>query len=188
MTLQLHQQQLQHLWNKKTYTNKNKHRSPLPDGILAFESLFSVQAFSTKKENTKEKTFALIVTKRLEDELFTYRDALRDRHKKYKLNWGDIALTPYNPKVIVCDFDEKKLNSAPAALIKIFQATDNLLVDINRARRSGEFSHEVYQEYYHHEITHLRALIQRVTKICLSFHQKRKKIVAELSHEKERTS
>ena len=183
MTFQLHQQQLQHLWNKKTYISKNKHRSPVPDGILAFESLFSVQAFSTKKEKTKEKTFALIVIKRLEDELFTYRDAIRDRHKKYKLNWGDIALTPYNPKVIVCDFDEKKLNSAPAALIKIFQATDNLLVDINRARRSGEFSHEAYQEYYHHEITHLRALIQRVTKICLSFHQKRKKIVAELNHE-----
>ncbi|MGF1832003.1 hypothetical protein L4D04_23300 [Photobacterium angustum] len=174
MTFQLHHQQLQHLWNKKTYISKNKHRSPVPDGILAFESLFSVQAFSTKKENTKEKTFALIVIKRLEDELFTYRDTIRDRHKKYKLNWGDITLTPYNPKVIDCDFDEKKLNSAPAALIKIFQASDSLLVDINRARRSGEFSHDEYHQHYQHEITHLRTLIQKITIICRSFHEKRK--------------
>lgn len=188
MTFELHHQYLQHIWDKKTYASQNKHRSPIPDGILASESLFSVQAFATNKANTKEKTFALIAIKRLEDELFAYRDAIKHRHEQYKLSWGDITLTPYKPTVVNCDFDEKKLNSASAALIKIFQTTDNLLIDITRARRSGEFSHEAYQEYYQSEITHLRALIQRVTKICLSFHQKRKELIAELNHEKERTS
>ncbi|MDN3683214.1 hypothetical protein QWZ04_23180 [Vibrio tapetis subsp. quintayensis] len=172
---QTHTKRLQWLWDKSTHPDQNKHNAPLAEGVHTYNCLFSVQAFATRKTITNETKFALLHIHNIEEELFTYRKGVKQKHSDYLKEWEDIELTPYAPKqAFECEFDEKKLNSAPAMLIRIFATVDALLLDLVKARRSGCLTNEQYQAIWKSEFDSLKSLLKKIAKKCNTFHDMRK--------------
>ncbi|MGF1878941.1 hypothetical protein L4D77_27155 [Photobacterium frigidiphilum] len=168
----LHNKRLTTIWQHDYFKSKAiKHI----DGLFAFNNIFSVYAYSTRKETSVTVAFARKASEKISNELAELRLFVRAKSQELNTLTDDIELlpfTPSNPHTVA--FDREKLTPPNAALVKVFVAIDNYIVELNKARFNGDISPNECEAYRNHAFKQLNIKLNDIHKICINFHQIRK--------------
>ncbi|MCW8348698.1 hypothetical protein MD535_22170 [Vibrio sp. ZSDZ65] len=168
--LTLSNQTLHYLWD----TPHSQTKPHSIDGKFTYDSVFSVLAFASNPRHKEVKKFAEATLQDIEESLMAYRQSIREAHQTLSGSCGDIDFTPVQFQQYALHFDEKKLNSAPAMLLKAFLETDALFADIEKALKSGEMMTHISKQEKSRHINQLKKLLNRLSYTAVQFHKFRK--------------
>ncbi|WP_299695712.1 DUF1845 domain-containing protein [uncultured Vibrio sp.] len=173
--MKLRSQRLLNLWDSRSQKPTKNPTKKKINGQFIFESLFSVHAFSTQPTPTAITGYARQLSDKLLIEVRALRDQTQHQHRVLINKVNDIDVNTYQtnePQPI--SINEKKLTPQNVMLMKLFMATDAYLNTLYLAKINGELTNSEQQDYRQQTITDLVKLLQKLNKVCITFHQFRK--------------
>ncbi|MGF1903569.1 hypothetical protein [Aliivibrio salmonicida] len=171
--MKFHNKKLALLWQHDLLASASK-RKPI-DGQFIFSSLFSVYAFSTKNDHTLPTVFAKKVIEKVGDDLRAFRLSIKKNTAQFKESIDPIELRVFEPSnQYALNLVQDKLSPQNTMLVKIFLATDAFIIELNKALFNGELNKEQKQAYQNGALNDLTALLMKLNKTCIEFHQLRK--------------
>lgn len=178
--MNLHSKRLQILWDQKTYGHETtRHQKPI-DGIFIFQSLFSVAAFASRREQTLSTLLAQETTEILLTKLRDFRNSIIQKHQTLLQEMGSFEINiPKENEPQTLMFNPKHLTPENVMLMKVFLAYDDYFQTLNKAKVNGEVTPKEHQRFRKVAISELIALLNKLNVTCISFHQVRKQAESE---------
>lgn len=170
--IQLHNRRLVSLW-------QHDHFAPKPikhlDGQFVSSNVFSVYVYTTHKEESVVKAFAQKVDDKIGDVIANLRATIRQEQRKlHRLQDTPILGNFKTPTPILINIDKDKMSPSTLALLKIYIALDNFIIEVHQAKASGDISATESDAFKNRVFKQLNKTLNELKITCTKFHNVRK--------------
>lgn len=170
--VQLHNRRLVSLWQHDHFSSKPiKHL----DGKFVSSNLFSVYVYTTHKEESVVTVFARKVDDKIGDMIANLRTTIRqEKRKLHRLQDTPILGNFRKPEPIAINIDKDKITPSTLALLKIYIALDNFILEVHQAKASGDISATESDAFKNRVFKQLNRTLNELKSTCTKFHNVRK--------------
>lgn len=178
--MKLRSKQLLSLWDKHSYSTQKKTTQKPIDGQFIFQSLFSVDAFASKKNVSMDTQLSQHISEKLLLKLRKLRDSLNDQHRELKnsIDSSDINLNASEALPVDIEINERSYTPCNVMLIKVFLACDRYFETLYQGRLNGELTQKEMQQKRKVAVNQISQCLYEINRTCISFHKVRKEAKA----------
>lgn len=170
--IQLHSRKLVLAW-QHNYFKDTKIKSV--DGYFIASNIFSVYVYSTNKNASVIKEFAIKIDTKISELIANSRSHINQEQQKLdRMTTSMIDLPLIRTKPMVINVNTEKITPSALALIKLYIAIDKHILAAYQAKANGDISTTQCDAFKNQAFRNLNKLLSDIQRITVQFHKIRK--------------